>query len=725
MVLRAEPFLNHSIWAALKVVDNEGQGLANFELGAEDIDLVIGSDLVVVSRVGEGQGQHALLLQVGLVDTGERSSDDSKTTEVTRLKSGVLSGRTLAVVPVTNDNPLDALGLVVTGDGGNGTPLASGEVVDLVSLVVGLIDGTNQHVVGDVVEMTTDRHVLGILAIPRLEGSEDLKTVRGRSDVDADAGTVLRRSLVGVLAGVIASSRETIAGRRGKLELLAVLVLQSVGKRVEVKRAGNRHGNDQIRGGNERVSSGVAVISASEVTVVGRDNRVGLTLLDVLSVPLTNAGTASIGKNDATEFLKGLELTITLNSSADLLRTRGNSENRLSLDAMVEGIAGNGSSTPAVLLDSLAELGDRSTQVRSEGTVDMGLELREVDLNELVVLDTLVRAKTVGVGAGEVTNLLSLGGGEVVVHAVVEGEDGGSGTNFSTLQRSAFILVYGNGQVTYHVANRSHTGARNGIGSRAVVLNNGTSATLDAAEFAGQLDTNDIGGLELPVKVGHNINSIGTTDTNGSHTETTTVDSVGVSADEKTTGEGIVFKENLVDNTGAGLPETDVVLGTSSRKEVVNLLVNVNSAGKILSTTDLGLNQVVTVDSGGVGNLVHASGHELEDGHLSSGILASNTIRSQLEVACTSLDVLAVRISQVRVQDLLSVGQGSVQARTNDIEVVGHLLVVDEVALLPVVLADLQKRSRLVSLSSQPFSDMRSLISHRFYSRTLVTTELL
>jgi hypothetical protein len=195
-----------------------------------------------------------------------------------------------------------------------------------------------------------DRHVLSILAVPRLEGSEDLKTVRGRSNVDADASTVLGRSLVSVLAGVIASSRETVTGRRSKLELLTILVLQSVGKRVEVKRAGNRHGNDQIRGGNERVSGGVAVVSASKVTVVGRDNRVGLTLLDVLSVPLTNAGTASVGKNDATELLKSLELTIALNGSTDLLRTRSDSENRLSLDAVVEGIAGNGSSTSHVLV---------------------------------------------------------------------------------------------------------------------------------------------------------------------------------------------------------------------------------------------------------------------------------------------------------------------------------------------------------------------------------------
>ena len=50
-------------------------------------------------------------------DTGERTGDDGKTTQVTRLKSGVLTGRTLTVVPVTNDDPLDTLGLVCASGG--------------------------------------------------------------------------------------------------------------------------------------------------------------------------------------------------------------------------------------------------------------------------------------------------------------------------------------------------------------------------------------------------------------------------------------------------------------------------------------------------------------------------------------------------------------------------------------------------------------------------------
>ena len=135
-------------------VDTESHRLANLELSAEEVDLVVGLDLVVVLGVGEGEGKHTLLLQVGLVDTSEGAGDDGETTEVTGLESGVLTGRALTVVPVTNNDPADALLLVVTGSGGHSVVLASGEVVDLVGLTVLGVDGTDQHVVGDVVKVT-------------------------------------------------------------------------------------------------------------------------------------------------------------------------------------------------------------------------------------------------------------------------------------------------------------------------------------------------------------------------------------------------------------------------------------------------------------------------------------------------------------------------------------------------------------------------------------------
>lgn len=474
--------------------------------------LVFGSDLVIVGGVGEGKRKHTLLLQVGLVDTGERSGDDGKTTEMSGLKSGMLSGRALTVVPVTNDDPLDTLGLVVTGDSRDGIPFTVGEVEDLVGLTVGLVDGTNQHVVGDVVKMATvlepgtshgdviggglavaldeDRNVVGILTVPGLEGGEDLETIGGGGDVDVDAGTVLGGSLVSIVTGVVATLGKTLAGGRREHELVAVLVLELIGEGVEVKRASNGQGDDHVGRGDERVSGGVTVVSASEVSVEGRDDGVGSTLLDVLSVPLTDARTASVGHDNTAELLKGLELTIAGNGSANLLGTGGDGEDGLSLDTVVDGVTSDGGSSghvlvrgvgaradetdlellgPVVILDGLAELGDGSGQIGSEGTVDMGLKLVQVDLDELIVLGALITTELLGVRSGEVTNLGSLGSSEVVVHAIVEGEDGGCGTNLGS-----------------HVRDGSHSGAGEGVDTRAVVLDDGSSTTLDSYYWAYQ-----------------------------------------------------------------------------------------------------------------------------------------------------------------------------------------------------------------------------------------------
>ncbi len=63
----------------------------------------------------------------------------------------------------------------------------------------------------------------------------------------------------------------------------------------------------------------------------------------------------------------------------------------------------------------------------------MGFKLRQVDLDHLVVFGTLILTEFLGVFAREVTDGLTFGRLEVVVHAVVEGEERGGGTNFSTL----------------------------------------------------------------------------------------------------------------------------------------------------------------------------------------------------------------------------------------------------------------------------------------------------
>ena len=94
------------------------------------------------------------------------------------------------------------------------------------------------------------------------------------------------------------------------------------------------------------------------------------------------------------------------------------------------------------------------------------------NLDALVVLGALICLEVVLESLRIVGDVGALGGVEVVDHAVVEGEEGGRRTNLST-----------------HVANGSHTRAREGFDTRTLVLDNGTSSTLDG-QNAGNLEDN-------------------------------------------------------------------------------------------------------------------------------------------------------------------------------------------------------------------------------------------
>jgi hypothetical protein len=223
-----------------------------------------------------------------------------------------------------------------------------------------------------------------------------------------------------------------------------------------------------------------------------------------------------------------------------------------------------------------------------------------------------------------------------------------------------------------------------------------------AGELASKLDTDDLGGLQLPGETSHDIDGIGTTDTDSSHTETTSVGSVRVGTDEESTRESVVLKHDLVDDTRAGLPETNVVLCARCRQEVVNFLVDVLGAGQILLAANLGLDKMVTVDGGGSRNRGHASRHELKNGHLGGGILASYTVGAELEVALATNNLLVVGIVQMGVENLLGEGERAVQPAANNLEVLAHLLVVDVVALLPVGHFDLAGQRGIADGSQLP-----------------------
>jgi len=390
-------------------------------------------------------------------DTRERTGDDGNTTQMPWLQSGVLTGRAFTVVPVTDDDPANTLLLVISGNSWNGVEFTVGEVLDLVGFTVGLIDGTNKHVVRDVVQVTTvlqprtghgdvvsgslalglDQNwkIGSVLAIPSGEWLEKLQAVGGGRDGDLDRRTVLGWMLVGLHAWIVPIGRKTVTTGCLELELLAVLVLEGVSQRVEIEGTGDGHRYDKIWRGNESVGGRVCIVAASEVTVVGGDNRVGCALGDVLAVPLTcferqcivrsgngglntDARSTGVGKDHTTKVLKSLELTIALNGGANLLGTGGDSEDGLGLDSVVHGVLGDGCgarhvlvrgvcarsnqtdlevSRPVVVCDGLLELADRSGKIWGKWAVDVRLKLREVDLDKLVVFCTLVFTELLGV----------------------------------------------------------------------------------------------------------------------------------------------------------------------------------------------------------------------------------------------------------------------------------------------------------------------------------------
>lgn len=152
------------------------------------------------------------------------------------------------------------------------------------------------------------------------------------------------------------------------------------------------------------------------------------------------------------------------------------------------------------------------------------------------------------------------------------------------------------------------------------------------------------------------------TNTYRAHSKTAGIGGVRVSADEEATGESIILEQNLVNDTRARFPETNVVLGARGGEEVVHLFVDLDSSGEILRTTDLGLNQVVAMYGGRIGDRGHASRHELENGHLRRGILTGHTVRTELEVRRTTFDLLTVGVVQMGVEDLLGEGKRAIES---------------------------------------------------------------
>mmetsp|Transcript_41547 Transcript_41547/g.106288 ORF Transcript_41547/g.106288 Transcript_41547/m.106288 type:complete len:369 (-) Transcript_41547:81-1187(-) len=311
----------------------------------------------------------------------------------------------------------------------------------------------------------------------------------------------------------------------------------------------------------------------------------------------------------------------------------------------------------------------------------MGLQLRQVDLDQLVIGGALVSHEVVLELVAQGSDVRAAGGGQVLGHALVVREHGGGGANLGT-----------------HVADGGHAGARHGLHTRAKVLHNGAGATLHREDaryladdilgggpirhLAGQLNADHLGALQLPGQPSHDIHGVRAAHTDRAHAEATSVGGMGVRANHHAAGEGIVLQHDLVDDTRARLPEAHAVLGAGRGQEFVHLLVDVICKFQVSHTTKLAaaillrgggaLDEMVAVDCGGHRCLGQAGRDELQHGHLRRRVLHGHTVRAQPQVAHSSLDVLVGRVVQVAVHNLLRECERTVQALLHHCQALVH-----------------------------------------------------
>jgi hypothetical protein len=81
-----------------------------------------------------------------------------------------------------------------------------------------------------------------------------------------------------------------------------------------------------------------------------------------------------------------------------------------------------------------------------------------------------------------------------------------------------------------------------------------------SANLSSKLDTDDLGAFEFPWNTSHDGNGNGTTNTTSNHTQTTGVRCVRVRSDHRSTGECVVFEDDLMNNARARFPESHIVL---------------------------------------------------------------------------------------------------------------------------------------------------------------------
>ncbi len=151
----------------------------------------------------------------------------------------------------------------------------------------------------------------------------------------------------------------------------------------------------------------------------------------------------------------------------------------------------------------------------------------------------------------------------------------------------------------------------------------------------------------------HHVDGIRTTDADRDHPEPTGVRGVAVGADHHPAGERVVLEHDLMDDPRARLPESDPVARRDGAKEVIDLVVHGDRHLEVDARALFGLDQVIAVHRRGRRDLVEPRGHELQQRHLRGGVLHGDSIRTEVGVGVSALDLLVLRITEMVDEDLL------------------------------------------------------------------------
>ncbi len=301
----------------------------------------------------------------------------------------------------------------------------------------------------------------------------------------------------------------------------------------------------------------------------------------------------------------------------------------------------------------------RTGGVRRVRAVDIRLQLGQVDLHDFVVVllgvrdHGVVRSQLAAHRRRQCGDLPPARSHKILrdVHPV--GEDGTRGADLGA-----------------HIADGGLAGAGEVLRAGAEIFKNGVGTALDgqhageleddvlgrgpALERAGQAHADDARHPELPGHARHHIHRIGAAHADRQHAHAARIGCMGVRPDHHAAREGIVLQDDLMDDAGTRLPETDAVAGGGGSEEVIDLRIRLLRLRQIRFRALPGADEMIAVDRGRHAHGLAARAHELQQRHLRRRILHRYAVGTELAEVLQPLQRAEGRgVEHVGIQDLL------------------------------------------------------------------------